>query len=317
MNYYTTLGLQKNATVQEIKKSYRKLAMKYHPDRNAGDKKAEEQFKKIGEAYATLSDPGKREMYDLSYNDNYENRSHFNQNNNNTHNNFNNRKSAFNSDDEINEFMRSAFGNKNPFNDFFEDQFAQQSTQQRTQQRTRQVHNINLSFWEAIFGVTKQFEYIDRLGKRKIIDVTIPAAVEDNTTLELDIKDEYDLYLHISVEQDNYFTRDNLDLYTTIELPMTTAILGGIITFPHWANQLEVDIPPGTQNGQTLRLANAGIRKNIFIGDLYLKCNIIMPKKITKEQKELLEKYAQLEKDNQKSSLFDYLNETWKKFFKK
>lgn len=303
MDYYEILGVSKNATTDEIKKSYRKLAMKHHPDRNPGNKKSEEEFKKIAEAYATLSDEQKKSSYDFKLE-----QESFVKNARHTHNKgtsggFNH---SFDSQEDISDFMRNVFGNRN-FNEFFDEQIVRKPR--------IKVYDIHLSFWEAVFGVSKFFEFVDDKGKKRSFNVAFPPAIEDGITLEVGMYSHPPVHFKIHVQSDPYFTRDHLDLYTTIEIPMTKALLGGTMRFPHWDHTYDINIPIGTQNSQTLRLPNAGIKKDMFVGDLYLKCKIIIPKKLTKKQKEIIESFAATEKED--TSFLNSLKETWNKFVKK
>lgn len=286
MDYYKILNVDKNASEDEIKKSYRKLAMKHHPDRNPDNKKSEEEFKKIGEAYSILSDPIKRENYDNGG--------------------LNNQKNFYNQED-IADFMRSAFGGKNNFGSFFDEQFTHRTHVHKT-------YGVSLSFWEAIFGVNKKVEIINSQGVRKTFNIALPKGLENGVTLEVSMANEAPFHVYITVDEDPNFTRDNLDLYTSIDLNLSKAILGGTIKFPHWEHDYEVTIPPGIQNGQTLRLSNAGIKKDMFVGDLYLKCNIVVPKKLNKKQKELIEAFSKTEDEN--TTFFDNLKQSWNNIFK-
>ena len=293
MDYYKVLGLTKEASIEDIKKAYRKLAMKHHPDRNKGDKISEDEFKKINEAYATLSDSTKRREYDA--------KSSFNGFH--THNGANSsgfRHTHF-ADENVDDFMRDFF-NRGSFSDIFGSHF------------NRKIYSVTLNFWEAIFGTKKQFQIRDDNNNVANVMVQFPPGLDDGNEIEVHLEGGNKIYLNIRIIPDKNFTRDNLDLYTTIDIPLSKAMLGGTIKFPHWEKDFEINIPAGTQQGQLLRLSNAGIKKNIFSGDLYLKCNIVLPKKLTKKQKEILEEYAKTEKEN--TSFFDNLKSSWSNFFK-
>lgn len=294
MDYYKILGISKNATEEDIKKAYRKLAMKHHPDRNKGDKSSEEEFKKIGEAYAILSDSSKRKEYDMRQA--YGGKSHFSGG------------GSFNHED-IHDFMNQMFrGGHSPFDDIFGQSFGRQRQQRR-------IYSIRLSFWEAVFGVNKSIEILDENGVRQQIVIPFPAGIDDDITVGMETPDGKQFYFHVDIEPDPQFTRNHLDLHVEVDIPMSKAILGGELIFPHWEHNYEVKIPPGTQQGQVLRISNGGIKKDMFVGDLYLKCNIKIPTKLTKKQKEILEQYAKTEKEN--TSFFDTLKSSWSKFFTK
>ena len=291
MDYYDTLGVKRNATEEEIKQAYRKLAMKFHPDRNKGHKDSEENFKNIGEAYAILSDSAKRRDYDQSQksqDSDYESREF--------------------SEDDINDFTQNFF-DQHGFGSF-EDIFSQ------TRQRDKKLVEINISFWEAVFGVDKKFEIVIHKNKskeNKTINITFPPATEDQTTFSLNVEG-IEFLIHVKVMKDDKFYRDNLDLYTEIKIPFTTAALGGTIKFPHWKGEVDILVPPGTQYDDYIIIPNGGIDKSPYIGDMHLKCKIAVPKKLNKKQKEALEHFAEVEKIS--PSLFDDLKSKWNKIFK-
>lgn len=293
MDYYKVLGLTKEASIEDIKKAYRKLAMKHHPDRNKGDKDSEDEFKKINEAYATLSDTTKRKEYDM--------RSSFNGFHSHTNSHSSGFRNSHFSEENVDDFMRDFF-NRDSFSDIFGAHF------------NRKVYAVTLNFWEAIFGTKKQFQIRDENNNVANVIVQFPPGLDDGNEIEVHLEGGSKIYLNIRIIPDKNFTRDNLDLYTTIDIPLSKALLGGTIKFPHWEKDFEINVPAGTQQGQLLRLSNAGIKKDIFSGDLYLKCNIVLPKKLTKKQKEILEEYAKTEKEN--TSFFDNLKASWSNFFK-
>lgn len=289
MNYYEILELDTNASAEDIKKSYRKLAMKYHPDRNNGNKSAEEKFKLLNEAYITLSDDSKKRDYDFSL------------------------KSGFNSGNA---------GQQANMNDFFansfEEMFKNFGFQHNFQQSRIQTLNVNLDFWEAALGCTKTYEFAlnTTSGKKKAkIEVTFEPATNPGDLIPVHI-DNHVLHLRVQVLDDLSFERDNLDIYTMLEVPFTTGVLGGNVTFTHWTKELEIAVPAGVENGTKIRLANMGIKKSIYMGDLYLVVKLVTPKKLNKKQKELLNEFDNIE--NKKESSFNQsLKNLWASVFKK
>jgi curved DNA-binding protein len=284
MNHYDTLGVKQTATDKEIKNAYRKLAMKHHPDRNPGAKSSDEEFKKINEAYSVLSDSQKKKDYDFSLQ-------------------YGAQSSNFNhSSDNMNDFVNSFFKQGSPFEDIFG----------RFSQKT-QTLIVNLDFWEGCFGAKKTIEFM--LSQQKMtVAIDFPPNTNTGDIFQVQAGSTL-INLQVNVAGHPQFTRENLDLYTTIEIPMTTALLGGSISFVHWEKTVEINIPAGIQPHQSIRLANMGIKKDIFSGDLFLKCNVVLPKKLTKRQKELLQEFAQLE-EKHKKTFGDNLKDIWNKFFK-
>ena len=295
MNHYQTLGISQTASEKEIKQAYRKLAMKHHPDRNKGTQASEEEFKKVNEAYSILSDPSKKRDYDYSLR-HAESFAHHGT-----------RNSGYRgNEDDMNDFVHSFFRQGSPFEDIF-GHYAQR----------QQTFQAQLDFWEAVFGAEKTFEFnIPHNGKIEKARVTInfPAGTNTGDVFEIQAAGKT-LQLQVVVGENSQFRRDNLDLYTTIEIPMTTAILGGNIRFVHWEKTLDINIPPGVRHEQMIRLPNSGIKKGIFTGDLYFICKVVLPTKLTKRQQELLEEFAELEK-NQKKTFGENFKEVWNKFFK-
>lgn len=290
MTHYETLGLTTQATDDDIKKAYRKLAMKHHPDRNAGNKVSEEKFKKINEAYATLSDSYKKTEYDYTLRK-PENPNKFREKMN---------------PEEFDDFVSSIFKRGSAFEDIFNP-------------TSQPITQIELAFWEAIFGVEKAYEFnIQRNGKiqKAKVKIAFPPGTNSGDTFEVKAEGNT-LHVQVIVSSDTQFRRENLDLYTEIDIPMTTAILGGSFNFEHWASNLEINIPAGIKQKQIIRLSNCGVKKGIFVGDLYLICNIILPKKINTRQRELLEEFAKIEdKESNKKAFGTNFKEIWNKFFK-
>lgn len=284
-SYYEILGVSEKATDEEIKKAYRKMAMKWHPDRNQNNKAAEEKFKEIKSAYEILSDSYKRKEYDLS------------------------RNPKSQSSNKSNNFNGSF---EQQFNDFFKDHFSDVFGQNNPNILQAEMH---VSFWEAIFGCKKQFEmqYVKNGVQRLTVSINLPAGINNEEVLIIEVNGMR-VHLTIYINPDARFTRNNLDLFTTIDIPFTMATLGGSIIFPHWEGELQVEIPPGIQPHQRLLLANKGIKREMFVGDLYLSFNIIVPKKLTPKQKELLQTFRETEKEPPK--FFDGIKDAWNKFFK-
>jgi curved DNA-binding protein len=269
-SYYDILEISETATEEEIKKSFRKMAMKWHPDRNPNSKVAEENFKEMKAAYETLIDSAKREQYDFG------------------------RKPA------------SSSSSNSSSNNYSSNSHAELFT-----------IDVEIEFWQAVFGCNKSLEFYIPNGNastKHTLTVTLPAGVRENETFIIH-SGGLNLQLNIHINVDDRFTRNNLDLFTNIEVPFSMAALGGKLVFPHWEGELEFIVPPGIKPLQSILLPNKGVKRDIFIGDLYLICNISVPKKLTPKQKVILEEFRKTEIE-QSNSIFDSIRNTWKNVFK-
>ncbi len=280
-DYYEILGVDKKSTPDEIKKAYRKLAVKYHPDKNAGDKAAEEKFKEASNAYSVLSDPEKRKIYDTRGHAGVEGMGFEG---------FTNVNDIFVNFNDI--FGRTVYGD---FGDVFGEVFgAQQQTTRRLRGRDHRI-NVTIPFADAINGTQKE---VSIQGKN--IKFKIPPGIMDGKTLRVRGQGESigagesgDLLVKISIQPHPTLSRDGLDLVTDVQVPMTTAALGGTVRVQTLTENVEVKIPSGAQPGQQLRLRGKGIadvggRK----GDLRVRLIVEIPKSLTRKQKDLLKQLA-------------------------
>jgi len=304
-DYYKALGVEKNAQKDEIKKAYRKLAMKYHPDHNPGDKKAEEKFKEINEAYQVLGDDEQRQRYDQlgsSYQQWQQTGGRGN----------------FNWDEwftqqpgaqqprgggrmhvDMGDFD-SVFGGG--FSDFFNMIFGGAVRQERPRaqharrpSRQRSFEQpVKISFQEAYEGGERMVQ-VD--GRR--LRVKIPPGAKTGTKVRMANAGpatvgggRSDLYLVIEVAPDKRFERKKEDIYTDVAIDLFTAVLGGQANVPTPDGNVLLTIPPGTQPGQTFRLAGRGmplLRKNEEHGNLYVRVQVDLPKNLSAEQKKQFE----------------------------
>jgi curved DNA-binding protein len=292
-DYYKTLGVEKNASIGDIKKAYRKLAMKYHPDHAKGDKAAEEKFKKITEAYAVLSDSEKRKQYDTFGSADFQQR--YSQEDI-----FRN----FDIGDILKEFgfgggfanggggYRFSFGGS-PFGG---------SRQQRAVKGTDLVYELPVTLRDVATGTSKAITF-EHQGRRESISVKIPKGMQNGKRLRLPGKGDPspyggpagDLYVKIKVLEDPVFKVDNNDLsiYRTIKL--TEALLGSQIAVPTLdGGELSLKIPPGTRHKTKMRLTGHGLPQinGGGQGDLYVIVLVDVPKHLTAEQKILVSKLA-------------------------
>jgi len=296
-DYYKILGVPRSASANEIKGAYRKLAMQYHPDRNPGDKQAEERFKEMNEAYQVLSDPQKRARYD-QLGESYSQWEH-----NGAPGNFNwGQWTAQPGGREVN--MDDLFGGEGAFSDFFSAIFGGmnvgQAVRNRTSRRTPSIQQpVTLSLREAYSGTTRTLQ----TGNRRV-EVKLPAGARSGTKIRVPAAgparadgSPSDLYLVLNVAEDPVFERDGNDLHTQVTIDVFKAILGGEVEVGIMTGNVLLTIPPGTQPEQVFRVAGRGmpqLKNSEIKGDLYVRVKVQIPKRLNARQKSLLEEAARL-----------------------
>jgi molecular chaperone DnaJ len=347
-DYYEVLGVSRNASDQEIKSAYRKLAIKYHPDKNAGDREAEENFKQAAEAYSVLSDPDKRTRYD--------------------HYGHNGLQGGFSGFDpatfgDFGDILGEFFG----FGDLFGGR-----RRGGPERGTDLRYDLKISFREAAFGLktkikiprqdtcsdcgghgtakgkspvicpachgTGQVRYQQgffsisrscgqcngagkiirdpcatcqgrgRVRKEKVLEIKIPAGVDNGARLRIQGEGEAgtqggpagDLYVIIYLEEHPFFQRQGNSIYCQVPIGITQAVLGGEITVPTLEGEEKLKIPEGTQSGSVFRLRNKGIVSlgERGRGDQFVTVNVVIPSKLTKEQRQIFEELASASKDD-------------------
>ncbi len=371
-DYYKILGVSRNATPEEIKKAYRRLALKYHPDRNPGDKEAEEKFKEAAEAYSVLIDPEKRRIYDQYgvsglRGEGFTGFSGFD-------------SSIFR---EFEDILGDIFG------DFGFDFFGRRTRRRYRPQRGRDLWlELEITLEEAYSGTTKEVTLIradfcpecqgtglkpgtrkvscpacggmgeiryhqgfftfsrtcshcqgtgeiieypcsecggsGRIKRKEKLKVKIPPGVDNGTKLKLRGEGEVgdlhggrgDLYITIRIKKHEIFSRKGDDLYCEKEISMVKAALGGTIKIQTLDGEEKIKIPGGTQPGDVFRIKGKGMRslEGHRRGDLYVKIKVIIPRNLSKEEKELLKNFAFLrgeDLDIEENSIF----QKTKKFF--
>ena len=308
-DFYQLLGVSRTATPEEIKKSYRKLAMQFHPDKNQGNKKAEEKFKEISEAYEVLSDEKKRQNYD----------------------NFGHAGA------QGNPFGGGAGGfggggfaggaNSADFNDIFGDVFSDIFSQGRKSSgpnpfgggRTRGPvrgsdlkYTLSITLEEAAVGCDKLISFARQAGSKEEnarLSVTIPAGVKDGQRLKLASEGDKpssgpagDLYVIIEMQEHMLFRREENDVILDLPVSYTDAILGKTVEIPTLFGKAEIKIPAGTHSGQNFRLKSKGFPRvgATGSGDMLVRVIVDTPAKTNSRQRELLE---ELQRYNEETPL--------------
>lgn len=296
-DYYKILGVDKKASQDDIKKAYRKLALKYHPDKNPDNKSAEEKFKDIGEAYEVLKDTEKRQKYDqLGANWKHYQQAGFDP----SAHGFYGGQPGGSYRYEFHGDPSEMFGGSG-FSDFFESFFGRsRSGFQGFGNYDQEIPGsdlageISITLHEAYFGA----ERIVDLGNEKI-RVKIKPGAYDGLKLRIKGKGQQgtsgksgNLYLTIRLQSHNLYQRKGDDLLMEKSIDVFTAMLGGKQKIKTFTGEVNINIPEGTQNGKNLRLKGKGMPKynKSGFGDLIIKLKVQLPKKISKEQKELINK---------------------------
>ncbi len=301
MDYYELLGVKKDSSPSDIKKAYRKLALKYHPDKNQGEKKAEAKFKEISEAYAVLSDPEKKKQYDLygstDFHKRYSQEDIFR---------------GFDLNDILRQFgvggagqsahFRSNMGGGNGFSSFFNQ--AQSggcgggchSAAEKGQDMTYQ---ITVSLEEVLHGAERTIT-LRKNGTPQNVSVKIPKGIEAGKKLRLQGKGGNshngglpgDLYLKVDIASNASFSRDGDDLVTQKLITFSEACFGTSIEVETLeGKKLSVKVAPGTTHDSRLRLKGFGLPIGPLgeRGDLYVKIGVKVPKELTEEQEKVLQ----------------------------
>ena len=291
VDYYKILGIDKNASQDDIKKAYRKLARKHHPDLNPNNKEAHKLFQQINEANEVLSDPEKRKKYD-EYGKDWKHAEQFEQARQSSGHNYSNTGGQSFSGDFDEE----------GFSDFFESLFGG-SGRRNTQTKFRgQDYNAELqvNFTDA-YTTHQQTITID--GKN--VRITIPAGIENGQKIKLkgygspgvNGGPNGDLYITFSIVNNTKFKRDGNDLYTTMDIDLYTALLGGEIMIDTMSGKVKLKVSPETQNGTKIRLKGKGFpvyKSEGQLGDLFVTYNVKLPTKLTEKQKELFTQLSKL-----------------------
>jgi DnaJ-class molecular chaperone len=331
-DYYKILGVDKKASEKDIKSAYRKLARKYHPDVNPGDKTAEAKFKEINEAQAVLTDPEKRKKYDALGPD-WQKRFQQGYGPGGRTYTYTGPGTA-----DVSDFFETLFGQRGTsggtsgggFDFDLGSLFGRgRSKKQATQQQAANVEqSVDISLKDAFQGAERGFTVQttqecptchgsgllnDKLcptchgngtiPKTKRLDVKIPAGVREGSRIRVAGEGNPgsqggrpgDLFLIVHVLTDPQFRREADDLYTEVSVPVSTLALGGEVQVPTLTSRVTMKVPPGSQNGRRLRLTGQGMPqlKGGKKGDLYVKVNALLPTALSELQRDLFQQLAQ------------------------
>lgn len=292
IDYYKILEVDKKASESEIKKAYRKMARKYHPDLNPNDKEAEKKFKQVNEANEVLSNAENRKKYD-EYGENWQHAEEF-------------EKSK-----QQRQYQRGGqqdfggFSGGGDFSDFFESMFGGRSSARggrRSAQHKGQDFNAELHLnLKDVYTTHKRTLTIN--GKN--IRITIPAGVENGQQIKISGLGgegpgggpKGDLYITFTIENNTGFKLDKHNLHSTINLDLYTAVLGGDVTANTFDGKVKLTVKPGTQNGTKVKLKGKGFpiyKKEGEFGDLYFTYQIQIPTNLTEKEKELFTELSKL-----------------------
>ena len=291
IDYYKILGIDKKATEAEIKKAYRKLARKYHPDVNPGDTEAEEKFKQLNEANEVLGNPENRKKYDKygkdwQHADAYENAER--------------QQRAYSNQGGRSQYS-GGYG-QNDFSDFFGSMFGGSGGAGNRSQFRGQDFNATLQLnLEEVYKTEKRTITINR----KNIRLTIPAGVENGQIIKIkgyggegiNGGPKGDLLLQFSIANNSDFKRDKANLYKTVDLDLYTAILGGELIVETFDGKVKLKVAAGTQSGAQVKLKGKGFpvyKKENQYGDLFITYAVKVPTELSEREKELFEELSKI-----------------------
>ncbi len=279
-DYYDILGVSKGASADEIKKAYRKQALEWHPDRHKDDKEAaEKRFKEINESYQVLSNPQKRTAYDNYGHD------AFTPGGSPGGNPF---AGGFQGGQSGPFTYTYTTGGQNPFGnmdfgdpfDIFEQFFGGGNPFSGGRRQQVPRYSINIDFMDAVKGVSKE---VDVGGKKR--KIKIPAGIYEGATIDFG-----DFRLSVNIKPDKLFERQDDDIYVSVAIPFSLAVLGGEIKVPTIDDEVKIRIRPGTQSGTMMRLRERGVAHlhGRGRGNEYVRINVLIPEKLNHEQKNIV-----------------------------
>lgn len=298
IDYYKTLGITKSATEAEIKKAYRKLARKYHPDLNPNDKEAEQKFKEINEANEVLSNPENRKKYD-KYGKDWKHADEFEKAGYDPNQQQYSRQQQANQD--FSGFSEGDFS-ESDFSDFFNSMYgSRRSGRSQVKYRGADFNaELQLDLTSA-YKTHKQSLVVN--GKN--IRITIPAGVENGQIIKIpghggpgaNGGPNGDLYITFVIENNSEFKREGNNLYADVDLDLYTAVLGGEVLVNTLDGKVKIKVPPETQPGTKVKLKGKGFpvyKKENQYGDLYITYTIKIPTKLSEKEKELFKELSKI-----------------------
>ena len=282
VDYYKILGLNKTATPKDIKNAYRKLARKYHPDLNLNDKDAKKNFQEINEANEVLSDPEKRRKYD-QYGKDWQHAEEF--------------EKAKHYQEQSSKFRGPRYSgaqSEGDFSDFFESMFGGTASAGRSRQVKFRGKDYNVELHLDLIDAYKTHKQTLTVNGKNI-RITIPAGIENGQTIKIaghggqgiNSGPYGDLYITFSIANHTKFKRLGNNLYTTVDLDLYTAVLGGEITIDTLNGKVKLKVKPETQNGSKIKLKGKGFpvyKNERKFGDLHITYAVKIPTNLTEKQ---------------------------------
>lgn len=290
LDYYKILGLSKSASEDDIKKAYRKLARKYHPDLNPNNVDAEKRFKEINEANEVLGNPDNRRKYD-AYGEHWQHADEF-------------EKSKHQGPYKGHYQSDSKGYSEEDFSAFFRNMFTGSHSRTGGRQVKFRGQDLNAELQLNLKDVYTSHKRTLTLNNKNI-RITIPAGVENGQVIKIkghggkgiNGGPNGDLYIQFSIINHSKFKRDKENLYTTVDLDLYTALLGGEVTMETFTGRVKLNIKPGTQNGTKVKLKGKGFpkyKKEAQFGDLIITYHIKLPTNLSSREKELIEQLQAL-----------------------
>jgi molecular chaperone DnaJ len=286
-DFYKILGVSETASEEEVKTAYKKLAKKFHPDKNPGNKAFEEKFKEMSEAYNTLSDPKKRKEYDALR--------RLGAKTNNPY------SPGFSDNSDLHEFMRNfnmggkrSSGSGGSFTDILDEVFFGKGTEQS--HRSNELNlELSIPFEKSIFGGDVNFNLAN--GTTRAIRVKIPEGINDGEQLRIrqsgNSAEASDILLTIRIQPDKIFTRKDNDIYCDTAVNFAQLVFGSTVRVKTvYGGNVDVKIASGTQSQTVLKLNGLGVKSKGKVGDMLVTLKVAVPRNLSKKQRELLEEFA-------------------------